>query len=51
VSYCIDTSALIEAWVRYHPPDVFPTLWNQIDDLVDSGRLVASSSRAGKEGG
>jgi hypothetical protein len=41
VSYSIDTSALMEAWVRHYPPDVFPTLWQQIEKLVEAGRLLA----------
>jgi predicted nucleic acid-binding protein len=41
VSYSIDTSALMEAWVRHYPPDVFPTLWEQIEKLVEAGRLLA----------
>jgi len=41
VSYSIDTSALLEAWVRHYPPDVFPTLWQQIEKLISDGRLLA----------
>ena len=41
MSYCVDTSALLDAWVRYYPPDVFETLWKQLDSLVAKGRLVA----------
>jgi Zn-dependent peptidase ImmA (M78 family) len=40
-SYSIDTSALIEAWVRSYPLDVFPTLWKQIEQLIRNGRLTA----------
>ncbi|MET0012051.1 MAG: DUF4411 family protein [Sedimenticola sp.] len=41
--YSIDTSALIEGWLRAYPPDTFPTLWEQhIDGLIQSGRLKAS---------
>ena len=39
--YCIDTSALIHAWVRAYPPDVLPPLWNRIGALIDGGRLIA----------
>jgi hypothetical protein len=42
VSYGIDTSGLIDGWVRYYPPEVFPCLWNRIDELIESGGLVAS---------
>jgi hypothetical protein len=37
----VDTSALLDAWVRYYPPDVFETLWKQLDSLVAKGRLLA----------
>jgi hypothetical protein len=42
VSYSVDTSALMEAWVRSYPPDVFPTLWSRLDGLIRAGRLLAS---------
>lgn len=41
MSYSVDTSALLDAWVRYYPPDVFGTLWGQLDDLVEKGRLFS----------
>jgi len=41
VSYSVDTSALLDAWVRYYPPDVFETLWKQLDSLAAEGRLLA----------
>jgi hypothetical protein len=41
-SYCIDTSALIDAWRVIYPPDLFPTLWdNDLTDLISEGLLVA----------
>ena len=39
--YCIDTSALVDGWVRYYPPDVFPTLWTRLEEMARSGRIVA----------
>jgi hypothetical protein len=42
VSYSIDTSALVDGWVRYYPPDVFPCLWGRIEAIITSGILVAS---------
>lgn len=40
--YSIDTSALLEGFVRRYPPDVVPRLWNEkLDLLIDAGRLVA----------
>jgi Domain of unknown function (DUF4411) len=41
VSYCIDTSSLIEAWERRYPPDVFQGLWQNLEHLVRAHRLVA----------
>ncbi|MGE5586267.1 MAG: DUF4411 family protein [Bacillota bacterium] len=40
--YCIDTSALIHAWRRDYPPDVFQSLWDQLDRLIKQGRLFSS---------
>ena len=39
--YCIDASALIDGWVRYYPPDVLPSLWEEIDALITDGSLIA----------
>ena len=41
MSYSVDTSALMDAWVRYYPPDVFDTLWKRVDAMVEEGRLLA----------
>jgi len=40
--YCIDTSALIHGWRRDYPPDVFRSLWQQLDQLVAEGKLFSS---------
>ncbi len=42
VVYSIDTSSILEARNRSYPPDVFPGLWQKIEDLIESGRLVAT---------
>lgn len=42
MTYCLDTSGLLDAWVRWYPPDVFPSFWLKIEELVDSGRIIAS---------
>lgn len=42
MKYSVDTSALIQAWRRYYPIDVFPTLWDRIAQLVMQGDLVAT---------
>jgi hypothetical protein len=42
MSYCIDTSALIDAAIRWYPPDVFPSLWTRVEALIETGRLISS---------
>jgi len=42
LTYSIDTSALLDGWQRYYPPDVFPGLWKRIDELIEAGELVAT---------
>lgn len=39
--YCFDTSALLDAWNRNYPPDVFPQLWATLEDSIKSGTVVA----------
>lgn len=39
--YCIDTSAILDGWVRYYPRDVFPTLWDNLEGMIAKRRLVA----------
>jgi len=42
VKYCIDTSALMDAWMRWYPAEMFPTLWEKVDALIDDARLISS---------
>ena len=42
MQYSIDTSALLDAWVRWYPPDIFSRLWENIDALIEEGNLIAS---------
>ncbi len=42
IKYSLDTSALLNAWRRHYPPDFFGTLWNNLDDLIRGGLLIAS---------
>src|SRR6266403_303961 len=42
MTYCVDTSAWIDGWARYYPPDVFPTLWTRLDELINAGDIVSS---------
>ena len=34
MKFCIDTSAWLDGWARDYPPDVFPSLWEKIDELI-----------------
>lgn len=40
--HCVDTSAWMDGWVRYYPPDVFPTLWDNLDGFVTAGEIISS---------
>ncbi len=42
MKYSIDTSALLDGWVRYYPPDTFPGLWERIEKLIEDGDLRAT---------
>lgn len=39
--YSLDTSALLDGWVRYYPPATFGTLWQNIEGLIANGDLRA----------
>lgn len=40
MSFCLDTSFLVGAWVRNYPPDVFPGLWEALDELIEAEEIV-----------
>lgn len=42
--YCVDTSALVQAWREDQPPDVFPSLWEKLAESIDEGVICASRS-------
>ena len=42
VKYSIDTSAILDGYNRYYPPDVFPALWKNIEILIKNGDLKAT---------
>jgi len=42
LKYSIDTSAILDGWVRYYPPDVFPPVWEKLDELLENGTLIAT---------
>ena len=41
--YSVDTSAIIDWQSRYYPPDVFISIIDKIDELLEKGRIFAPS--------
>lgn len=41
VIYCVDTSSMVRAWHEAYAIDVFPTFWDNIEELIDDGRFIA----------
>jgi hypothetical protein len=39
--YVIDTGALIDLWRRRYPRDVFRTLWDNVDKMIQAGQITA----------
>lgn len=42
MKFCIDTSAWLDGWARDYPPDVFPSLWEKIDELIMDGTICST---------
>jgi hypothetical protein len=40
--YCFDSSAFIDSWGRYYPPAIFPTLWDNLVELIDQKKLIVA---------
>lgn len=40
--FCVDTSGWLDGWQRHYPPDVFATLWIELDARVKSAEIVSS---------
>lgn len=40
--YSIDTSSLVAAWTERYPIENFPTFWERMDELIETGVIVAS---------
>jgi hypothetical protein len=38
-AFCLDTSFLVNGWQKHYRPDVFPTVWKELDRLISQGRL------------
>lgn len=41
MTYCLDTSAILDGWARYYPPENFPSFWTQLDALIARGDAFA----------
>ena len=41
MTYVVDTSSLVGAWVRSYPPDLFPGVWEHMSELAQTGQLIA----------
>jgi len=39
VPFSLDTSGILDAWVRHYPPDVFPTIWSNMDVSANNGGI------------
>jgi hypothetical protein len=39
LTYRLDTSGLLDGWVRYYSPDVFPSLWKQMETAVAERKI------------
>lgn len=37
--FSLDTSGILDAWVRYYPRDVFPTIWSNMDSSAKNGDI------------
>lgn len=42
MKYSIDTSAILDGWIRSYPPDVFPPLWTKIEEMISNNELKAT---------
>jgi len=41
LKYCLDTSAIIDAAIRWYPPDVFPSFWIRLEQLSVRNELIS----------
>lgn len=37
--FSLDTSGILDAWVRNYPPDVFPAIWSNMDAAAERGDI------------
>jgi hypothetical protein len=40
--HCVDTSGWLDGWRRFYPRDVFPSLWDAIEERITKGEIVSS---------
>ena len=40
--YCVGTSGWLDGWERQYPPDVFPTLWTKLEELIDAEEIISN---------
>jgi hypothetical protein len=41
MQYCV-MSGWLDGWERHYPPDVFPSLWTKLDELIAKGEIFSS---------
>lgn len=39
--YCLDASVFINCWRKHYRPDVFPTFWKEIDNLIEQDTIFS----------
>lgn len=42
MKYSFDTSALLDGWTRLYPRDIFPALWEKIEEMIEGSEIVAT---------
>ena len=40
--YSLDTSAILNTWRKFYPPDIFPSLWDKLDGLIEIQEAIAT---------
>lgn len=53
--YCLDSGVFINSWTKHYPVEVFPAVWNHLDQLCQANRVfvpddVAKEVAAGDDG-
>lgn len=39
--YCVDTSSMLDAWRRHYPSDIFVGFWDDLQTLINQGKVIA----------